>query len=46
MYSTPALGSTRVTGSPSAPSRLKVGVLLPVPGRRRMFLLTYLDGLS
>lgn len=36
----------RVTGSPSAPSRLKVGVLLPVPGRRRMFLLTYLDGLS
>jgi hypothetical protein len=44
MYCTSALGATRVTGSSSAPGQLKVGVLLPVPGRWRMFLLTYLNG--
>jgi hypothetical protein len=44
MYCTSALGATRVTGSSSAPGQLKVGVLLPVPGRWRMFLLTYLHG--
>jgi hypothetical protein len=43
-YCTSALGGTRVTGSSSAPGVLKVGVLLPVPGRWRMFLLTYLHG--
>jgi hypothetical protein len=43
-YCTSALGATRVTGSSSAPGLLKVGVLLPVPGRWRMFLLTYLHG--
>jgi hypothetical protein len=44
MYCTSALGATRVTGSSSAPGELTVGVLLPVPGRWRMFLLTYLHG--
>jgi hypothetical protein len=43
-YCTSALGATRVTGSSSAPGQLRVGVLLPVPGRWRMFLLTYLHG--
>ena len=44
MYCTSALGATRVTGSSSAAGQLKVGVLLPVPGRWRMFLLAYLHG--
>jgi hypothetical protein len=31
-----------VTGSSTAPGRLTVGVLLPVPGTWRMFLLIYM----
>jgi hypothetical protein len=38
------LGATTVTGSSSAPGVLKIGMLVPVPGRWRMFLLTYIDG--
>jgi hypothetical protein len=34
----------QVTGSSTAPGRLTVGVLLPVPGTWRMFLLTYMHG--
>ena len=44
IYCTSALGATRVTGSSSAPGRLKVGVLLPEPGTWRMFLITYING--
>ena len=44
IYCTSALGTTRVTGSSSKPGELHVGVLLPAPGRWRMFLLTYIDG--
>lgn len=44
IYCTSALGSTRVTGSSSTPGELRVGVLLPAPGRWRMFLLTYIGG--
>jgi hypothetical protein len=40
IYCTSALGATKVTGSSSAPGRLKVGVLLPEPGTWRMFLIT------
>jgi hypothetical protein len=43
-YCTSTLGATRVTGSSSAPGVLNVGVLLPVPGVWRMFLLTYIGG--
>ncbi len=38
------LGSTSVTGVSSTPGMLKVGVLVPVPGTWRLFLLTYLGG--
>jgi hypothetical protein len=38
------LGGASVTGVSSTPGKLKVGVLVPVPGRWRMFLLTYIDG--
>lgn len=40
IYCTSALGATKVTGSSTAPGRLKVGVLLPEPGTWRMFLIT------
>ena len=38
------LGAASVTGVSSTPGVLKVGVLVPVPGTWRMFLLTYIDG--
>ena len=38
------LGGASVTGVSSTPGKLKVGVLVPVPGTWRMFLLTYIDG--
>jgi hypothetical protein len=41
---TSRLGATRVTGTSSTPGQLKVGVLVPVPGIWRLFLLTYIDG--
>jgi len=44
IYCTSALGATKVTGSSTAPGRLKVGVLLPEPGTWRMFLITYQHG--
>jgi hypothetical protein len=44
IYCTSVLGAARVTGSSSAPGQLRVGVLLPEPGRWRMFLLTYIGG--
>jgi len=44
IYCASVLGAARVTGSSSTPGLLKVGVLLPVPGTWRMFLLTYIDG--
>ncbi len=44
IYCTSVLGAARVTGSSSHPGVLHVGVLLPVPGRWRLFLLTYLNG--
>jgi hypothetical protein len=43
-YCTSVLGAARVTGTSSQPGVLKVGVLLPVPGTWRLFLLTYLGG--
>jgi hypothetical protein len=43
-YCFSALGAKRVTGSSAAAGRLKVGVLLPVAGRWRMFLLTHMQG--
>jgi hypothetical protein len=44
IYCTSALGATKVTGSSTQPGILHVGVLLPVPGSWRMFLLTYING--
>ena len=44
IYCTSTLGAARVTGSSSQPGILKVGVLLPVPGTWRLFLLTYMNG--
>jgi hypothetical protein len=41
---TSRLGATRVTGTSSTPGKLKVGVLVPVPGTWRLFLLTDIDG--
>jgi hypothetical protein len=41
---TSVLGATRVTGSASSPGRLRVGVLLPVPGTWRLFLQGKADG--
>jgi hypothetical protein len=38
------LGGARVTGRASAPGRLTLGVLLPVPGTWRLFLQMKLDG--
>jgi hypothetical protein len=37
-------GPTTVTGSPSGPGRLRVGVLLPLPGTWRLFLQTRVGG--
>lgn len=44
MYCTSVAGATRVTGSSTQPGILHVGVLLPVPGTWRLFLLTYING--
>jgi hypothetical protein len=41
---TSVLGATRVTGSSTRPGRLRVGVLLPVPGTWRLFLQCKVDG--
>jgi hypothetical protein len=41
---TSVLGPTRVTGSSSVPGKLNVGVLVPAPGRWRLFLQCKLDG--
>jgi hypothetical protein len=38
------LGAASVTGVSSTPGKLKVGVLVPVPGTWRLFLLTYVGG--
>jgi len=38
------LGAASVTGVSSKPGVLKVGVLVPVPGTWRLFLLTYIGG--
>ncbi len=42
IYCSSVLGATKVTGSSAAPGQLNVGVLLPLPGTWRMFLLTYM----
>ncbi len=44
IYCTSALGGTKVTGSSTAPGKLKVGVLLPESGTWRLFLVIYLHG--
>jgi hypothetical protein len=41
---TSVLGQTRVSGSATRPGRLRVGVLLPVPGTWRLFLQCKVDG--
>jgi hypothetical protein len=41
---TSTLGSARVTGTSSTPGELRVGVLAPLPGTWRLFLLTSIDG--
>jgi hypothetical protein len=41
---TSVLGPTRVTGSATRPGRVRVGVLLPVPGTWRLFLQCKVDG--
>lgn len=38
------LGAASVTGVSSTPGKLKVGVLVPVPGTWRLFLLTHIGG--
>jgi hypothetical protein len=38
------LGATRVAGRPTAPGRITLGVLLPVPGRWELFLQMRLGG--
>jgi hypothetical protein len=38
------LGATRITGQATAPGKLKLGVLLPVPGTWRLFLQMKLGG--
>jgi hypothetical protein len=38
------LGGASVSGVSSTPGKLKVGVLVPVPGTWRLFLLTYIAG--
>jgi hypothetical protein len=41
---TSVLGPTKVTGSSSVPGRLNVGILVPAPGRWRLFLQCKLNG--
>jgi hypothetical protein len=41
---TSVLGPTRVTGTTTSPGKLRVGVLLPVPGTWRLFLQSKVDG--
>jgi len=41
---TSRFGGAAVTGTSNTPGRLTVGVLAPVPGTWRLFLLTYIDG--
>jgi hypothetical protein len=41
---TSVLGTTRVTGRSSTPGRLRVGILIPVPGIWRLFLQTKVNG--
>jgi hypothetical protein len=41
---TSILGATKVTGTSTTPGKLKVGVLVPVPGTWRLFLQTRVDG--
>jgi hypothetical protein len=41
---TSAIGATRVTGTATAPGKLTLGVLLPVPGTWRVFLQMKLGG--
>jgi hypothetical protein len=41
---TSVLGATRVTGSATAPGKITLGVLLPVPGTWRLFLQMKLGG--
>jgi len=41
---TSLLGAARVTGTTTTPGKLTVGVLVPVPGTWRLFLLVYVDG--
>jgi hypothetical protein len=41
---TSVLGGSRVTGSSTKPGRLRVGVLLPVPGMWKLFLQCRVDG--
>ena len=41
---TSVLGAARITGTSGTPGRLKVGVLVPVPGTWRLFLQCRLDG--
>ena len=41
---TSVFGGARVTGSSTSPGRLRVGVLLPVPGTWRLFLQCKVDG--
>ena len=40
---TSLLGAAKVTGTSTKPGKLTVGVLVPVPGTWRMFLLVYVD---
>jgi hypothetical protein len=44
VYCFSALGTVRVSGKATAPGQLKVGVLLPLSGTWRMFLLSYMHG--
>jgi hypothetical protein len=39
-----ALGATRISGRPTAPGKITLGVLLPVPGTWELFLQMRLDG--
>jgi hypothetical protein len=41
---TSVFGAAKVTGTSATPGRLKVGVLVPVPGTWRLFLQTKVDG--
>ena len=41
---TSVLGATRVSGTTTAPGKLTLGVLLPVPGTWRLFLQMKLGG--